>query len=117
MDSGRQKLLFIGGPDRNGGIASTARATSQLFSVDLLPMEKDPNNNDVDTEAQAEAADAAPAPDAAAGAPRPPWMSKSRGTVSIAALIRSTHVAGSVSSVVPAPDSRTYLFIAERRRR
>src|SRR5207253_2631194 len=58
-----KKLLVLGGMGGNSGIASTGgRGTSQLFSIALNPIEKDPNDRDINTEAQAEAA-----PDPAAG--------------------------------------------------
>ena len=53
-----KKLLFLGGVGSQS-VASTARSTSQLYAVSLVPVEKDPNSADIDTEAQAEAADTA----------------------------------------------------------
>jgi len=89
--------------------------------VALTHIEKDPLDRDVNTEAQAEAAaletGALPGPGgrggrgAAAGAPanvqvKIEWDELERR------ITQLTRVAGSVSTVVPAPDSRTYLFMA-----
>src|SRR6185369_1166708 len=51
-----KKLLVLGGNGGGAGIASTGgRGTSQLYSIALTPIEKNPDDRDVDTEAQAEA--------------------------------------------------------------
>jgi tricorn protease len=111
-----RKLLFLGGVGASG-MASLARSTSQLYSASLIPIDKDPNSLDVDTEAQAEAAAAENAPTgrggrgAAAGAAanvqvKIVWDGLDRRVTQL------TRMPGSVSMVVPAPDSRTYLFSA-----
>ncbi len=111
-----RKLLFLGGVSV-ASIASTAgRGSSQLYSAPLVPLERDPNSTDIDTEAQAEAADAAAAAagrggrGAAAGAPNVQvkivWDGLDRR------ITQLTRMPGSVTSVVPAPDSRTYLLMA-----
>ncbi|MBZ5621935.1 MAG: DPP IV N-terminal domain-containing protein [Acidobacteriia bacterium] len=113
-----KKLLLLGGNGGGGGIASTGgRGSSQLYSVALNPIEKDPNDRDIDTEAQAEAA-----PDVAAGG------RGGRGAGAAVPLnvqvkivwdgidrriVQLSHVTGSVSAVVPSPDGRTYLFMAQ----
>jgi tricorn protease len=111
-----KKLLLLGGVGVSG-IASTAgRGSAQLYSVALTHIEKDPADHDVNTEAQAEAADReTPAGrggrGAAAGAGsnvevKIEWDGLARRITQV------TRVPGSVSAVVPAPDSRTYLFTA-----
>ncbi len=108
-----RKLLFIGSVGSQS-VASTARQTSQLYGVSLLPIEKDPNSADVDTEAQAEAADnAGTGRGARAGAGAAPavqvkiiWDGLDRR------IAQLTRMPGSVNNVVPSPDSRTYLFQA-----
>ena len=108
-----RKLLFIGSVGAQS-VASTARQTSQLYGVSLLPIEKDPNSADVDTEAQAEAADnAGTGRGARAGAGAAPavqvkivWDGLDRR------IAQLTRMPGSVNNVVPSPDSRTYLFQA-----
>ncbi|HEX3878880.1 MAG TPA: S41 family peptidase, partial [Bryobacteraceae bacterium] len=108
-----RKLLFLGGVSV-AAIASTGgRGTSQLYSASLLPAEKDPNSSDVDTEAQAEAADNVAgrgARGAVNGAPNVQvkivWDGLDRRVTQL------TRMPGSVSAVIPAPDSRSYLFIA-----
>jgi tricorn protease len=112
-----KKLLLLGGNGGGGGIASTGgRGSSQLFSVTLTPIEKDPNDRDIDTEAQAEAA-----PDPAAGG------RGGRGAAAVPANVQVKIVwdgidrriaqlsrnVGNVSTVVPSPDGRTYLFMAQ----
>jgi tricorn protease len=112
-----KKLLLLGGVGV-AGIASTAgRGSAQLYSVALTHMEKDPNDRDVNTEAQAEAADRETAAagrggrGAAAGPPanvqvKIEWDALERR------ITQLTRLPGSVSAVAPAPDSRTYLFMA-----
>jgi tricorn protease len=111
-----RKLVFLGG---NGApsMASLNRTTSQLYSVALTPMDKDPNDRDINTEAQAEAA-AQDTP--AGGAPRGAGGRGGSAQAGVQVKIvwdgldrritEVTHMPGSVMYVVPAPDSRTYLF-------
>jgi tricorn protease len=115
-----KKLLLLGGVGVAGIASTSGRGSSQLYSVALTHIEKDPTDRDVNTEAQAEAAQETGAPSgpggrggrgAAAGAPanvqvKIEWDDLERR------ITQLTHVAGSVSTVVPAPDSRTYLFMA-----
>ncbi len=111
-----RKLLFLGGIGSQS-VASTARSTSQLFSVSLLPIDKDPNSLDVDTEAQAEAA---LAENAAAGRGGRGATAAAPANVQVKItwdgidrrVTQLTRLPGSVSLVVPAPDSRTYLIMA-----
>ncbi|MES1257628.1 MAG: S41 family peptidase, partial [Acidobacteriota bacterium] len=102
-----KKLLLLGG----AGVPSMAalnRTTLQLYSVALTRIDKGPDEG-VDTEAQAEALDATPR----------------RGTGNAAKvdvkiefdgldrrITQLTSMAGSVTGVVPAPDSRTYALTA-----
>ncbi len=111
-----KKLLVLGGNGGGAGIASTGgRGSSQLYSVAVTPIEKDPNDRDVDTEAQAEAV-----PDTPAGGRggRGAGAVPSNVQVKIVwdaidrRIIQLTR-AGSVSAVAPAPDGRTYLFMAQ----
>ncbi len=100
-------------------MAALNRTATQLYSVSLNPIEKDPNSTDINTEAQAMAAESAPGTGrggrgGAGGSPAPAnvqvkiaWDGLDRR------ITQLTHMAGSVSYVVPAPDSRTYLFSAQ----
>ena len=109
-----KKLLLIGGVGAPA-MASLNRTATQLYSVPLTPVEKDPNALDVNTEEQAAAA-AEPVPGRGGrggGARAPPaapvkivWDGLDRR------ITQLSRVAGSVSTVVPSPDSRTYLFMA-----
>ncbi len=107
-----RKLLFLGG---NGAPAMAAlnRTTFQLYSVALVPNEKDPNDRDINTEAQAEAA-AQETP--AGGRGGRGANAPANVTVKIVwdglnrRITQVTHMPSSVMYVVPAPDSRTYLF-------
>src|SRR5271157_2956215 len=116
-----KKLLLLGGVSVAGIASTSGRGSSQLYSVALTHIEKDPTDRDVNTEAQAEAAaqetGALPGPGgrggrgAAAGAGanvqvKIEWDDLERR------ITQLTRVAGSVSTVVPAPDSRSYLFMA-----
>jgi tricorn protease len=99
------------------GIASTARGTTQLYSISLTHLDKNPDDRDVNTEAEAEAAlvaepgggrggrgngaGAAPAVDV-----KIEWDGIDRRVKKL------TSMPGAVLNVVPAPDSRTYAFMA-----
>jgi tricorn protease len=109
-----KKLLFLGGIGQ-GGMASLSRATAQLYGASLIPIDKDPNSLDIDTEAQAETAAAEAAPPGRGGRGggaaanvqvKIVWDGLDRR------IAQLTRMPGSVSQVVPAPDSRTYLFSA-----
>ncbi|MBZ5726208.1 MAG: DPP IV N-terminal domain-containing protein [Acidobacteriia bacterium] len=112
-----KKLVFLGGYGAPG-MSSLNRTTLGLFNVAFTPADKDPSSTgDLDTEAQAEAAAAETAAAGrggrGAGAPAAPanvqvkivWDGLNR-------RIKSFPAAGSVSLVVPSPDSRTYLIMA-----
>ena len=109
-----RKLLFVAGVGA-AGIAQLGRTTSQLYSVALTPIEKDPADRGIDTEAQAEAA----AQDAAS-AGRGGRGSAAAANVQVKIvwdgldrrITQLTRMPGAVSMVVPAPDSHTYLFSA-----
>ncbi|HEV3201880.1 MAG TPA: S41 family peptidase [Bryobacteraceae bacterium] len=111
-----KKLLVLGGQGGGAGIASTGgRGSSQLFSVSLTPIEKDPNDRDIDTEAQAEAT-----PDVPAGGRRVGQaLSPANVQVKIVwdgidrRIVQLSRNVGNVSAVVPSPDGRTYLFMAQ----
>jgi tricorn protease len=107
-----KRLLFLGGVGSQS-IASTARVASQVYVVALTPSDKDPNNRDIDTEAQAEAAEAASTAGrggrgAAANVQvKIVWDGLDRR------ITQLTRMPGSVISVLPSPDSRTYLIAVQ----
>jgi len=112
-----KKLLLLGGIGV-ATIASTGgRGSSQLFSVALTHIEKDPNDRDVDTEEQAEAA---AAQEAAAGRGGRGAGAAAQANVQVKIewdgldrrITQLTRMPGAVSLVVPSPDSRTYLLMA-----
>jgi len=110
-----RKLLVLGGNGGSSGIASTGgRGSSQLYAISLTPIEKDPNDRDIDTEAQAEAAlEAAPAGRGGrAGAPANVQVKITWDGLDRRVVLLSRNV-GNVSAVVPSPDGRTYLFMAQ----
>ncbi len=102
-----RKLLLLGGVGAPG-MSALNRTVLQLYSVSLTRSEKNPDDHDVDTEAQAEAA--------AAESPRRGAAPKVDVKIEWDGLdqrIRKlTSMAGSVSDVVPSPDSRTFLMVA-----
>lgn len=106
-----RKILFLAGVGA-AGIAQLSRPSSQLYSVALTLMEKDPADRGVDTEAQAEAAlESAPVGRGGRGAApavqvKIVWDGLDRRVTQL------THMPGSVAMVEPSPDSRTYLFSA-----
>ena len=113
-----RKLLLLGGSGAIS-IASQNRTVTQLYSVALNPIEKEPGGVDINSEEQAMAADSTSAPGrggrggaAAAAAPeivpvKITWDGIERR------ITQLTRMAGSVAYVVPSPDSRTYLVAAQ----
>ena len=115
-----KKLLLLGGVTVPSMASQGFRgAASQLFSIALTPIEKDPNEGrDIDTEAEAEAA--------AAQAPRGGRGGGAGGGNAAAANVevkidwdgmerrikKLTNMSSGVTTVVSAPDSRTYAFMA-----
>ncbi|HEY2017104.1 MAG TPA: S41 family peptidase [Bryobacteraceae bacterium] len=111
-----KKLLVLGTNGGGAGIASTGgRGTSQLFSIALTPIEKDPNDRDIDTEAQAEAAVETPAAGGRGGrgAGAPANVQAKIVWDGIDRRVTELTRASSVSAVVPSPDGHTYLFMAQ----
>ena len=106
-----KKLLLIAGVGA-AGIAQLSRPATQLYSVALVPNEKDPADRGIDTEAQAEVAqESAPAGRGGRGVAPPVqvqivWDNLDRRITQI------TRMPGAVSMVAPSPDSHTYLFSA-----
>jgi tricorn protease len=111
-----RKLLVIGGAGAPA-MAALNRTVTQLYAVALQPAEKAPDAGEINSEEQAMAAAGS---DSATTAGR-----GGRGTGAAAVvpvkivwdgidrrIAQLTHMAGSVSYVVPAPDSRSYLFSA-----
>jgi len=104
-----KKLLLLGGV---GAPAMSAlnRTVMQLYSVALTHMEKDPLDTGVDTEEQAEA-QLNDTPRRGPGAGGPPKVDVKIEWDGLDRRIRQiTHMAESVITVSPSPDSRTYAF-------
>jgi tricorn protease len=114
-----KKLLLIGGVGAPA-MAALNRTTTQLYSVALNPIEKDPNPADINTEEQAMAAETS---GAAAGRGGRGGAGAAAAPTNVAVKItwdgldrritQLTHMTGSVGFVVPSPDSLTYLFSAQ----
>ncbi|HLG97096.1 MAG TPA: S41 family peptidase [Bryobacteraceae bacterium] len=108
-----KRLLVLGGLGIPG-IASTARGSTQLYSIALTHLDKNPDDRDVDTEAEAEAA----AADTGAGRGGRGTGAAPKVDVSIEwdgidrRIKKLTSMPGSVLNVVPSPDSRVYAFAA-----
>ncbi len=129
-----KKLLLLGGVGAPG-MASLNRTTLQLYSVALTHIEKNPDDRDVDTEEQAQAA---PTParrggrgsstnaTAKADSTEDDTETSRRSTATASPKVevkiewdgldrrikKLTSVGGSVATVTPSPDSKTYAFIA-----
>jgi tricorn protease len=113
-----RKLLLLGGVSIPSMASQGFRgAPTQLYSIALTAIDKDPNDRDIDTEAQAEAAAAAAEPSrgggrgAGGGAPasvtvKIEWDGMDRR------IKKLTSMAGPVTVVVPSPDSRTYALMS-----
>ncbi len=99
------------------GIASTARGTTQLYAVALTHNDKNPDDRDVNTEAEAEAALAASNAGPGrggrgAGANAAPKVDVKIEWDGLDRRIKKlTNMPGSIVTVEPAPDSRTYAFL------
>jgi tricorn protease len=107
-----RKLLLLGGSGL-ASIASLTRSSTQLYSVALTRVDKNPDDRDVDSEEQAQAGGEGGRRGPGAGGPggarvevRIDWDGIDRR------LRQLTRLPGSVVSVTPSPDSRTYALIA-----
>lgn len=123
-----KKLLILGSSMGQGGVASTARPTSQLYAVSLVPTEKNPDERDVDSEEQAAAAPEGAGAGGRRGAGGPGGGGPGAGAPGAGAPARVevkiewdgierrvkqiTRGTDSVGNVSPSPDSRTYAFTA-----
>jgi tricorn protease len=106
-----KKLLFMGGVGAPS-MASLNRVTSQLYSVALTHLDKNPDDRDVDTEEQAEAALDAPRRGAGGGPAAAPKVDVKIEWDGFDRRIRQlTRGNDSVMQVTPAPDSRTYALV------
>ncbi len=111
-----KKLLLIGGAGAPA-MAALNRTVTQLYAVALQPAEKAPDTNEINSEEQAMAA-SADTPAAGRGgrgagaAAAPPVQVKIVWDGIDRRITQLTRMPGSVTYVVPAPDSRTYLFSA-----
>ncbi|HWN96604.1 MAG TPA: S41 family peptidase, partial [Methylomirabilota bacterium] len=129
-----KKLLLLGGVGAPG-MASLNRTTLQLYSVALTHIEKNPDDRDVDTEEQAQAApsparrggrgtntNATARADSTEDDAETPRRSSATASPKVEVKIewsgldrrikKLTSVGGSVTTVAPSPDSKTYAFIA-----
>jgi tricorn protease len=109
-----KKLLVLGGIGASS-MASLNRTTTQLYSVPLTRIEKSPDDRDVDTEEQAQAAAdlARRGPPPGVGTGAPPRVDVKIEWDGLERRIRQlTRVGGSVITVAPSPDGRTFAFVA-----
>jgi len=110
-----KRLLVLGGVG-TPGIASTARGTTQLYSVALTHIEKNPDDRDVDTEAEAEAALAETGSGRGGrgnGAAATPKVEVKIEWDGIDRRVKKlTNMSGSVLNVAPSPDGGVYAFAA-----
>ncbi len=128
-----KKLLLLGGVGAPG-MASLNRTTMQLYSVALTHIEKNPDDRDVDTEEQAQGPQSpgrrgrssvstnAPSSDSTDGEVETPRRTNATASAKVEVKIewdgldrrikKLTSVGGSVTTVKPSPDSKTYAFIA-----
>ncbi len=113
-----KKLLLIGGVGAPA-MAALNRTATQLYSVALTPIDKDPNSTDINTEEQAMAAAAEASGGRGGRSAGRPGNGQASAPVKIVwdgldrRITQVTHIAGSVAAVVPSPDSRTYLFMSQ----
>lgn len=108
-----KRLVYLAGADV-GNIGQAGRSTAQLYTVSLLPEDKDPASRSVDSEADAAAADRAARPttprrdgDAAA---TPPEVKIDFNRIGRRAR-QLTRSGDAVGSVAVTPDSRSVIFV------
>ena len=119
-----KKLLVLGGAGAPN-MAGLNRTTFQLFSIALTPIERNPDDRDIDTEAQATAPPETPAIRGAGG--RGGGRVGTRGGADAEPTGPEVKIdwdglehrvqtvgrgLGSISSVNPSPDSRTYALVS-----
>ena len=111
-----KKLLLLGGIGAPG-MASLNRTITQLYSIALTRQEKNPDEDrEINTEAQAQS----PGDGSRRGPRSSTSESGTSGKVEVKIewenlerrVLQVTRMAGSVTSMAPAPDSRTYAFVA-----
>ena len=106
-----KKLLLLGGTGAPG-MASLNRTSMQLYSVALMPNEKNPDDRDIDTEEQAEAAARrTKSATTAGGAPAKVTVKIDWGGLD-RRIKQLSRTGGSVTSYAPSPDSKTCAFVA-----
>jgi len=105
-----RKLLLLGGVGAPA-MAALNRTVTQLYSISLTRNEKNPDDHDVDTEAQAEAA-AAENTRRGGGAAAPKVDVKIEWDGLDQRIKQLSHMGGSITDVVPSPDSRMYALVA-----
>jgi tricorn protease len=106
-----KKLIFLGGSLQFGSIA-VVQNTAALYGVSLSTDDKDPMSRDIDSEEEAQAADRQEGP------PRGPRAQERPVEVKIdweglnRRIRQVTRLNDNITTAVPAPDSRSYAFVA-----
>jgi len=107
-----RKLIFLGGYVQ-GGSATLRQNVAALYNVSLTKEDRDPVSRDIDDEEAAQAADRA----AAARGPRPQGGEAPEVKIDWEGMDRRirqvTRISDSISTAIPSPDSRTYVFVAQ----
>jgi tricorn protease len=122
-----KKLLLLGGVGAPS-MSSLNRTATQLYSVALTHIEKNPDDRDIDTEEQAQAAQATSGrsrsttnSETAAPESERPRNGGDRAAKVVVKIEwdglerrikQISRMGGSVMNVVPSPDSKTYAFVA-----
>ncbi len=107
-----KKLIFLAGYVQ-GGSATLRENVASIYSVSLSKEDSDPMSRDVDTEDQARAmADRAPGRGGAAQRPATPAEVRIDFTDMDRRINQITHLSDNISTLVPAPDSRSYAFVS-----
>lgn len=107
-----KKLVFLAGYVQ-GGSATLRTNVASVYSVSLAKEDADPMSRDVDTEEQARAMmDRAPGRGGAAARAATSAETKIDFTDMERRINQITRLTDNISTVVPAPDSRSYAFVA-----
>ncbi|HWQ03356.1 MAG TPA: S41 family peptidase [Candidatus Nitrosotenuis sp.] len=106
-----KKLIFLAGFTQ-GGSATLRDNVAALYSVSLTKEDRDPMSRDIDNEEAAQAAER----ETQQRAPQRPGAAPPEVKIEwegIARRIRQiTRISDNISTAVPAPDSRSYVFVA-----
>jgi tricorn protease len=106
-----KRLIFLGGYVQ-GGSATLRQNVAALYFASLTREDKDPMSRDVDSEEVAQEAEREAAPRGPRAASTPPPEVKIDWDGIERRIRQVTRITDNITTAVPAPDSRSYAFVA-----